>query len=381
MPVLKAFRRSVKRTLLEAELRVARRRLPQSRPSVCVFPSNQPWDAASNLRAWLIAPELERLGWRVLVVPEPLSLAQRHRFLELEKPDAILMQQTRHLLNQPKLYPGYPCIVDADDADYLDPKHQARIQESATDAAAVIGGSRFVASCLGAHNPSAYVLWTCTPRPAEPPKTHPLARGPIVTWAHASPLGYQHEAEFVREVMTSVFTKTRGEFWLFGADEDRAQSWFAPLRAAGGVCKAIPSLRYDAYLSRVAESSVGLQPVSPEHEFSRGKSFGKLLAYLSGQVAVVASRAVDHPLFFRHGDNGYLPDHTVTEWTSAIVDLLTDPERRCRVATRGWDDFGARLTSDFFASRLDAILRKSANLPLEPVHEAHLAECALRRKP
>ena len=289
------------------------------------------------------------------------------------------MQQTRHLLNQPKLYPEYPCVVNADDADCLDPRHQARIQESARDAVAVVGGSRFIASCLGVHNENAYVLWTSTPMPVSPPSTPPSARGPVVAWAHASPHDYHQEAEFVRKVMTRVCRRARAEFWLFGTHEENAQGWFEPIRAEGGVCRAIPSLGYTEYLSRVAESAIGLQPVSPEHEFSRGKSFGKLLAYLSGQVAVVASRAVDHPMFFRDGENGLLPDHDVDAWANAIVGLVENPPTRCRIALNGWEDFRRRLTSDTFAHLLDSILRKGAGLPLELKHEELLATCALNR--
>lgn len=380
LPRLSSIRSSVKRVLLEASLHRSRRDLPNRRPAVCVFPSNQPWDPASNLRAWLVAPELERLGWRVLVVPEPLSLSQRRRFLALERPDVVLMQQTRHLLNQPSLYPQYPCILDADDADYLDPAHTVRIQKAARDASAVVGGSRFVASCLGAHNPTAYVLWTSTPLNGGNVLSDPRDRGPVVTWAHASPLAYHHEASFVREVMTGVFRRSRGEFWLFGTDGESASEWLKPLREAGGVCRAIPSLEYADYLARVAECAIGLQPVAPQSEFSQGKSFGKLLAYLSGQVAVVASNAVDHPLFFRDGVNGRLVGHDPSSWTEAIVALLDDPEARSQMAMNGFEGYRSRLTTERYASLLDAILRKAAGLPLEKDHVLRLAQCAWPRQ-
>lgn len=370
------LRQTARQILFEAALHIKRQRLRRSRPSVCLFPSNQPWDPASNLRAWLIAPELERLGWRVVVVPEPLSLGQRQRILALERPDVVFMQQTRHLLNQPKFYPGYPCVLDADDADYLDTRHSERIQTAAADAAAVVGGSRFIASCLGAHNPKAYVLWTSTPTPLNAPAIAPLDRRPIVAWAHSSPLSYPHEASFIRDVMTKVFQQHGGEFWLFGTDEESAKDWFEPLRANGGICRAIPPVSYEAYLAQVAECSIGLQPIAPENNFSRGKSFGKLLAYLSGQVSVVASNAVDHPIFFQHGRNGLLPEHDPDAWASAICQLLSSPEDRVRLAMNGWQDFHDRLTSETFALLLDSILREAAGLRCGEEHKDRLAKCA-----
>ena len=354
------IRSQIRSSYFEALLHIQRWRAPIRRPCVVIFPSNQRWDAASNLRAWLVAPELERLDWRVVIVPEPLTLAQRRRILDLERPDVILIQQTRNPLNEPRLYPGYPCVVDADDADYLDPRHHERIARAATDAAAVIGGSRFVSACLGRHNASAHVLWTCTPAPNSPPLTPPEKRGPVVSWAHASPLGYTHEAEFIQRVMTEVCSRTRCEFWLFGTSETDATAWFTPIREAGGSCVALPPMNYADYLAKVAESAVGLQPVSLQSEFSQGKSFGKLLAYLSGEVAVVAANTVDHPLFFRNGENGFLPNENVSDWADAIINLLDDKELRSRVATAGRIDFDSRLTTTVFARLLDPILRTAA---------------------
>jgi len=338
--------------------------MPKRRPSVVIFPTNQPWDPASNLRAWLVAPELEKLGWRVVVVPEPLSLAQRKRVLDFERPDVVFIQQTRNVLNEPRFYAPYPCVLDADDADYLDTRSQVheRIVRAATDAKAVVGGSRFVASCLANHNANAHVLWTSTPKRDVAWRVAPEEREPIIAWAHASPLAYHREAEFVQRVMIAVSSRTRATFWLFGTTESAAQPWFAPIRDASGVCVAIPPLEYSAYLERVAEAAVGLQPVDTTNEFSRGKSFGKLLAYLAGEVAVVASNAVDHPRFFRDGETGMLPAHDVDAWATAIVTLLTDRELRGRIARAAHAKFSARLTSDVFAKLLDPILRRAAGV-------------------
>lgn len=381
MKLTKHLKLYIKRIAFEAWLHWDRFKNPADRPCILIFPSNQPWDAASNLRAWLITPELKKTGWRVLIVPEPLSLRQRKRIINLERPNVLLLQQTRHILNQPKLYQPYPCVLDADDGDFLDPRYNERIAESARDAAAVIGGSTFVASCLARENAIAHVLWTCTPRPKLPPETRPEDRPPIVAWAHASPLKYPHEAAFIREVMTFVCQQTPCEFWLFGTTENEAEDWFAPIRQAGGKCIAIPPLSYEEYLRKVSMAAIGLQPIAPESDFSQGKSFGKLLAYLSGQVAVVASRAVDHPIFFKDGSNGMLPQHDAAAWANAISQLLRDDSLRCRIANQGWEDFHSRLTTDVFSDLLDPILRRAAGLPLSAAQESKLKMTFLTRSP
>lgn len=357
-----AGRALLRRWVFELRLHWSRMQRPRCRPALVIFPSSQPWSGSSNLRAWLVAPELERLGWRVVVVPEPLSLSQRMRILRLERPDVVLLQQTRHLLNQPRLYRPYPCVLDADDADYLDPRHHDRIVQCATDAAAIVGGSRYVTRLLAQHNAGPHhVLWTSTPRPARPPSTPPALREPIVAWAHERPLLFRHEADLIQAVMVEVCRRTGCTFWLFGTSESEAQAWLEPLRRAGGTCIAIPTMPYEAYLEKVAQVAVGLQPVCLDNDFSRGRSFGKILAYLAGQVAVVASDAVDHPLLFRDGANGFLVRENVDDWVKAIVPLVEDPALRSRVALAGWEDLHKRLTTDRFANLLNPILREIAS--------------------
>lgn len=348
--MFKQARSAARKLYFEIQTHRSRWQQASKRPCVVIFPSAQPWASASNLRAWLVAPELRKLGWRTVIVPEALSLSQRRRILRLERPDIVLLQQTRHLLNDPALYAPYPCVLDADDADCLDPRHRDRIANCARNAAAVVGGSRFVAHALGEHHPfKPHVIWTCTPPSTVLPQQRPFAREPIVAWAHETPLAYPVEADLMQKVFISVAQRTRAIFWLFGVDEAKAREWFAPIRAAGGTCEAVPRMPYEQYLERVAEAAIGLQPVCLDNEFSQGKSFGKVLAYLAGQVAVIASNNVDHPLFFRDGHNGRLVDNRAEEWSNAIVPLLEDRELRERTALAGWQDFQQRLTTDVFA--------------------------------
>lgn len=353
-------KRAVKQVAYEVAVHGERLRHPSRRPRVVFFPSNQPWDAASNLRAWLVAPELRRRGWRVTVVPEPLSLAQRQRVLRLEQPDVVVLQQTRHALNQPHLYAPVPCVLDADDADCLDPRHHARIARCAKEAAAVIGGNHFIAEQLGQHNPDASVLWTATPRPPRRPERPASARGPIIAWAHANPFLYEREAAFVSEVLQRLARRRPFMFWLFGTPPGpAADDYLAPIRAAGCKGVAVPPMPYPAYLRKVSEAAVGIQPICTDNPFSRGKSFGKLLAYLAGEVAVVASDAVDHPLFFRHGENGMLADD-VDSWVEALDHLLTDAEGRQRMTRTAYDDFERMLTTEAFARNLEPVLQRAA---------------------
>ena len=361
--LLRRAKDPLRRIWYEFELHKKRFRMPRTRPCLVVFPNNQPWESSANLRAWMVAAELEKLGWRVVVVPQPLSLSQRQRIVRLEKPNVILMQQFLHPLNRPHLYFPIPSVIDTDGAEFLDPRWQSLIFESSRNARALVCGSHFVADSLRPHNPSVHVIWTGSPGAALPPKIRPDSRGPIVAWAHATPLRYPIEAALMQSVMVEVSQRIKCTFWLFGTDESQAHSWFAPIRTAGGNCVAISPMPYDEYLAKVSEAAIGLMPVCTEHDFSRGKSFGKVLAYLAGQTAVVATAAVDHPLFFSSRTNGILVSNSVACWVDAIVELLTDLPLRQSIGESGWDDFNRRLTTQVFAKMLDPILREAGSVP------------------
>ncbi len=157
--------------------------------------------------------------------------------------------------------------------------------------------------------------------------------------------------------MSAVAARTQVEFHIYGTSEAEAADYLQPIRDAGARCIAWSSMPYDEYLDRVRSASVGLQPVCIDSDFSRGKSFGKILAYLAGDVPVVASRAVDHPYFFRSHDNGMLVDSDA-EWVEAIVSILEDRSLRARLSKAAYADFEQRLTTEVFAAHLDRLFRK-----------------------
>jgi hypothetical protein len=138
---------------------------------------------------------------------------------------------------------------------------------------------------------------------------------------------------------------------------------------------------YDQYIERVSEAAVGLQPICVENKFSRGKSFGKVLAYLAGQVAVVATDAVDHPLFFTDKTIGILSENAVESWATNIVSILRNPEVRAQIARKARQKFDCTMTTAYFAELLDPILRHAARLPLTERQELTLRRTRLASLP
>lgn len=317
------------------------------------------------MRGYEIAAALRSLGWRATVVPPQLSLCQRERIIRRERPDLLLLQQARHPLNRPDLY-SIPCVFDIDDADWCDPARADAIVACCRQSAAVIAGSRAVAEWCGGRNANTTVIWTGTPMPPRPGYPPQSERGPVVAWAHSSPLGYPHEAALVRDVLVRLAQQTKFDYWVYGVAPHQRQAMephLAPIRSAGVTVRSFPFMPYGSFLRTLQEVAVGLQPVCSENPYSQGKSFGKVLAYVASGVPVVASDAVDHPLFFRDGVNGFLAGDGKDEsahiesWVTAVRQLLEDPARRQRIADAAYTDGVAQLSTESAALRVDGVLR------------------------
>jgi glycosyltransferase involved in cell wall biosynthesis len=324
------------------------------RPRVAFLPARGR-EMSSLLRIYRIAERLPGLGWSVIVLPPTLSLAQRHRLLRRFGPDVIVMQGARHALNRPALYPGYHIVYDMDDADFHLPHLAGLVAEAMTGVALVLAGSRYVADWCRARGAPARVVWTGTPRsPSDPRPQH--GRPLVVAWAQSAPVDYVEERAFVLDVMRRVAARRPGvRLRLFGRRPEDDAALFSPFAAAGVAVEWLPMMPYDRFLGALDDVAVGLSPICPRNPFSRGKSFGKVLAYLDRGVPVVASDEADHGLFFTP-DTGVLSSDPGV-WAAEVDRLLDDAEARQAMADAALAAFRDRLTTDAAAREVDAALR------------------------
>jgi glycosyltransferase involved in cell wall biosynthesis len=250
-------------------------------------------------------------------------------------------------------------VFDADDADILDPACRDAVIECCTDSVAVVAGSRFLADEFRPHNPRVSVVWTGTYLQPSARMVPSQLRLPSVAWATTDPVGMPHEAEFVREVIVRLAQKAQFSFFLYGVrpnQRDAVEKFLVPIRRAGVPVKTFQALVYDQFVRSLESVAVGLQPVCVENPFSRGRSFGKLLAYMTADVAIVASHAVDYPLFFRDRFNGVLAPNDVDRWVEGAALLLQDPSQRSRMVANARAGFQARLTTPVAAELVGDVL-------------------------
>jgi glycosyltransferase involved in cell wall biosynthesis len=341
----------------EVAAHVQRWRQPRGLPRVVILPCGTRALGSSNLRAWAVGRELRGLGWRVTVVPPQCELSQRRRIIRWERPDVILLQKGRHPLNWPHYYEGTPIVFDLDDADFLDPGQAEQVRACCCGSEAVIAGSRFTADWCGRHNANTTVIWTGSPLPARRAGLRPSRRRPVLAWAHSDALLSPRDAEAAREIVLGVAARTEVEFWMYGVkDPAEASRFVEPVRRAGAPVRLLPYMSYGAFLESLTDVAVGLNPQSLSTPYNQGKSFGKVLAYLSSEVATVSSNVLENPRFFRHGVNGMLAD-TVAEFVEHVTLLLQDRALRERVAEQGYRDFEQDLSSGAAGRQVDRLLR------------------------
>lgn len=354
------------RLLRESRTHVDRLRQGSAQPRAILFPSRDNSGGSGYLRARGVGLALRQRGWRTVIPSSSLSLRQRRRIIAWERPDVIVLQQARHPLNRPSFYPGVPCVFDLDDADILDPSCVDAVIECLCQSRCAVAGSRYVADLMRPHNPDVSVIWTCIDREPEEREPAWYERPAVVAWASLNPVAFPLEADLIQRSMIDLAKLRSFTFRLYGVSAGRGERnaewvarYVAPIRDAGANIELIPVLGYRDFLRSLESVAVGLQPVCPENDHSRGRSFGKILAYLSSGVAVIGSDAVDHPLFFRSGQNGFLAANDPKAWTDACVRLLEDSECRNRLAIAGRTDLGRRLVASRAAELVEPVLRRA----------------------
>lgn len=314
-------------------------------------------EQSSLLRIYNISQTLRSFGWRTIVLPRTLTLLQRQRMLARFQPSVVVMQGARHALNRPEFYPDVPIVYDMDDADFHLPHLADAVRQAMPQVAGVIAGSAYVADWCQTHGVTkTEVIWTGTPvstrrRPAQ------VDRPPVIAWAQTAPASYTNEADMVLDVMHRLSLR-RPEVCLRLYDRRPGDdgTFLDRFKAAGIRTEWRKKALYRDYLSSFDDVALGLAPLCPDAPFSRGKSFGKVLAYVDRHVPVIASDACEHARFF--GPETGVISNDPDVWFAALDRLLGDPGARQKLADAAFTQFEQRLSVIEATRRTDAVLRK-----------------------
>lgn len=350
----RALLRPPLQALREMPVHGARLRQRGQGPHALFLPAYGP-EGAALLRIYNVARALRGLGWASSVLPPALGLGQRRRLIAGIAPDIVVMQGARHPLNRPGLYGARPVFYDLDDADFHLAHLAGPVRRAMGQVAGVIAGSDYIARwCLAAGAPTAPVVWTGT-RPLRRVWPAQNTRPPVIAWAQTRPMTYRREAGLVRRVVARIGAARPVTLRLFDRQPGDDPGFAAGFRSSGVTVEWIEKRPFRDYMEAFSDVALGLAPLCPEAPFVRGKSFGKVLAYLEAQVPVIASAAGEHDRFFR-ADTGVITNDE-DRWVAAALVLLADGAARGRLAQAAHEAFLARLTLDRAAARIDRILR------------------------
>lgn len=311
---------------------------------------------ASLLRIHRVAAALRPLGWRTVLLPPTLTLTERQKIIAGLSPDVLVMQGVRHALNRPQYYPGQPIVMDMDDADFHLPHLAGPLRRALPRTRLVIAGSDYVARWCRASGARSETVWTGTPV-SPSPRPPQAGRPPVIAWAQTRPMTYTREADIVRNATRAIAAARPGTVLRLydrcaGDDPGFAESFASP----GLTVEWRKAMPYDRYLASFDDVRIGFAPLAPETPFSRGKSFGKVLAYLDRMVPVVASDACEHGRFFAEG-TGVLSNDP-EDWVKDALRLLDDPSARQSMAETAFWAFQTRLTTAAAAEQVDGLLRQ-----------------------
>lgn len=328
----------------------------QGRGPRAVFLPSADKEQSSLLRIYNIAQTLRSFGWRTIVLPRRLTLQQRQRMLARFQPSVVVMQGARHALNRPEFYADVPIVYDMDDADFHLPHLADAVRQAMPQVAGVIAGSAYVADWCRAHGASAAeVIWTGTPVSTRP-RTAQADRPPVIAWAQTAPASYTREAGLVLDVMRQVSVRRpEVSLRLYGRGPKDGAAFLDRFKAAGIRTEWRKKTNYRDYLASFDDVALGLAPLCPDAPFSRGKSFGKVLAYVDRHVPVIASDACEHARFFEPETGVVSNDPDV--WIAALDRLLGNPAERQVLADAAFAQFEQRLSVTEAARRTDAVLR------------------------
>jgi glycosyltransferase involved in cell wall biosynthesis len=221
----------------------------------------------------------------------------------------------------------------------------------ASEAVAVICGSRFVRDWAAQYNENTHIVWTGTPPTQQPPVPH-ASRRRIVTWAQSAPSQYKSDFDFIVGILVKVSIRVGASFTfrLYGCDPVDVEPNLDPLKRVGVTIEHVPYLPYDLFLSSLREVAVGLSSLSDVSPFNQGKSFGKILAYLDACVPIVCSDKADHSLLF--DEKSAVVSNDPDRWVAAISDLLDDPEQRDQMSAAAYHLFQRELSTDAAAKKV-----------------------------
>lgn len=310
---------------------------------------------ANDLRGYSLAKELNKTGWSSIVINNKMSIDKIRKILKLFNPEYVYFQKLRGENSDIRYFKNYKCILDVDDADFLDINLEEKFKENSKLAFACFAGSEYVESWLKKYNNNTYIIWTG----AKPLKNKKIRENkPVISWTCSDPFAYKTEAEFVKKIIVELKKRKEFIFYLIGVrDLEQGKKWLEEIEINSQNIKQFPFMNYQKLNKLLQRVDIGLAPLFPkENPYSSGKSFGKILAYLNNNSVVVASDCLEHQKFF-NGENGFLCSDELNDWVLRLEKLIENRKELENITKKAKKDFIDKLSIKAAANKINNILK------------------------
>ncbi len=297
-------------------------------PNIAFLPLYQIERASSRYRIFQFIPYLEQSGYRCTVLPAPQRNLWRRLFYV---PRLLILLWSHELLFiQKRMLPDWllallklwhPAIIfDLDDAVYLRPQHQARINKMLSIANLVIAGNSELGRYVQQYNSNVVVI----PSVVDSTIYRPGASTPdsddariVLGWIGSDPnrgdfVGMQPVLDWLGETYRDKVVLRIIAARTLEMSTSLSIEWI-PWSLTG----SIPTLQ---------SIDIGLMPL-PDTEWNRGKCGFKLIQYMAVGATAVASPTGVNSEIIQDGQTGFLAENEVA-WKKALAQLIENKQRR-----------------------------------------------------
>jgi len=223
---------------------------------------------------------------------------------------------------------GIPLIVNYDDANYLEQPDVTRRLTQEADLVLVPSSTLVEYATSLNNNVKRFPLGVQTdyfrPSGSKQEVSSPIE---FVWVGHTE---YQFDKlKFLANAFQTIHPDNNFRLRIVGPKYDKLKTQFSSYSTKVTITGLVSQKEVVKHLQ---ESDVGLCPI-PDNEWNNAKFPVKIMEMLSCGVPVIASSNSEASNIIEHGKDGFLPDHTISDWKQCLLNCLREPGQISSLST------------------------------------------------
>lgn len=330
---------------------------------IIFFPSGDIDLPSAHLRVYEVASELERRGYKTIIVNPSLSDEQKGLYLKHgSRGDIIYIQKIFQPFHNVKNFAPYrekyKFVYDVD--DFHPNKENSGLTEFVD---LVVAGSHYVAKCSKRYNKNVVVLCSIT----DTELYHPIPRNneiPVVFWCEWYANAYLKDLELIEKPLNKLHKEIDFKLILQGWRKNKDIEKTKYHNKIPIAKKMFPFAEFDFYrpleeykkegVSVLLNSDIGIIPFSPKR---KGKAGQNIRSFMSAGLAVMGTPGNEHEYIVKDGENGFLAA-TEDEWYRKLKKLLTDQALREKFGRNAVKTIRENYSREVYVKKFEGLLEE-----------------------